>query len=594
MKISSRILAFLMVFVMLLALCACGGSTSGSNTSGNSASNSDKKFFRIGFSYAPDSFNPYKANVSVSEFSLKLIYDTLFVTDLTTGEIANSLCTDHTVTQNDDGTYTWALTIRDGVKWTDGQPLTAEDVAFSLMSAVDFSSLYSVDASVVDKTKITVVDDTHLTFVVDNNYAYIEECLSNVPIVPKHIWNQYFEYGDDGVYTTDDATAESVLDVAPSADNMVSSGLFKWDYADDTCCNLALNTDYWNGTSAADEITLIYNVSDMLTALQSGEIDAAYSVPSSAIASMDGDSNISYVAGLNGNYTCLSFNCHENASSNGNPLLLIPEVRQAIDHCLNKEYIIQMAYGNLGIDDEGIIGANSPYYYDIKTYDGYDGNDVNGAIALLEKAGFTYDANGGAYTSGTRYNADGKPLSFSLYYSSGNTEDSDAATIISAECAEAGIQINAQGIDEYTLWDYTDAYDYDMYMIEWSSYHDPFFVLDYFVWDDGANAYSITDADGNVTYPGWNDTGWNSSDYDTLYHQQVVMNDKDERYPIVQKMIQTVYDAAPISVLGYLTYIQAYNSSRWTGFTQYAGSSQGTIFSSATISQQMRQISYIG
>jgi len=269
-------------------------------------------------------------------------------------------------------------------------------------------------------------------------------------------------------------------------------------------------------------------------------------------------------------------------------------VREAIDRCLDKEYIIQMAYGDLGIADEGIIGANSPYYYDITTYAGYQGDDPDAAVALLEKAGFAYSADGGAYTDGTRYNADGDPLSFSLYYNSDNTEDADAATIIAAECAKIGIQINAQGIEKYTLWNYTDSYDYDMYMIEWSAYSDPFFVLNYFTWNDGANAYSVTDADGNISYLGWNDTGWRSADYDALYQQQAVISDSTERYPIVQKMIQMVYDASPISVLGYLGYVQAYNSAHWSGFTQLGGSSRGMIFTAQIVSQQMLQISYNG
>jgi|GEM_PF-776857 len=594
MKPISRILAFLMVFVLLLALCACGSAPAGGTTTGGNASGNDQVYFRLGFKDGPDSLNPYAADVTVDQFVLSLIYDTLFAYNLQTGEITNSLCTDYTVDKNDDGTCTWNLTLRSDVKFTDGQPVTAEDVAFSLMSAADFSSLYSTDASVVDTKKITVTDATHLSLVADNDYAYIKECLSNVPIVPKHIWNQYFKYGDNGVYTADEDTAQSAKEVTPAAENMIGSGLYKWDYADDTCCTLALNKDYWNGTSDAQFFTLTYNVSNMLTALQSGEIDAAYTANASDIQSLSGNQNFKYVIGDNGDYTCVSFNCHDADYSKGNPLLRVPEVREAIDRCLDKSYIIQMAYGNLGIPDEGIIGANSPYYYDIKNYEGYKGNNPDAAVALLEKAGFTYGADGSAYTSGTRYNADGKPLSFNLYYSSDNTEDGDAATIIAAECSKVGIEINAQSIEKYTLWDYTDSYDYDMYMIEWSAYNDPFFVLNYFVWNDGANAYSTT-VDGTVQYPGgWNDTGWNNQNYDALYKQQVVMSDKTERYPIVQKMIQMVYDASPISVLGYLGYVQAYNSAHWSGFTQLGGNSQGMIFTAPIVSQQMRQIQYNG
>ena len=106
-------------------------------------------------------------------------------------------------------------------------------------------------------------------------------------------------------------------------------------------------------------------------------------------------------------------------------------------------------------------------------YSGFRDSDADGniasAVALLESAGFTLNASGQPYgdadvTAGTpRYNAAGQSLSFRIFVESDNVSYDSCATLIAAQCAKAGIQLNISRYDQSTLWSYTDARDYDMF-----------------------------------------------------------------------------------------------------------------------------------
>ncbi|HMZ06961.1 MAG TPA: ABC transporter substrate-binding protein, partial [Anaerolineales bacterium] len=108
-----KLLYLVVSFAILLSACSGGGN--------------QPAVVRIGWSGSPDTLNPGNAILAVSYTIFELVYDSMYNLNLD-GTFSLSLAESASV--SDDG-VTWTFKIRDGVKWHDGQPLTAEDVAWT-------------------------------------------------------------------------------------------------------------------------------------------------------------------------------------------------------------------------------------------------------------------------------------------------------------------------------------------------------------------------------------------------------------------------------------------------------------------------------
>ncbi len=585
MKPARILIALLLVLAFALPLAACG------------SNDDDTVYFRFGFGDQPDSLNPYYGTHTVSYYVFSSVYDTLFTRDADYN-LANNLCTGYETQVNDDGTCTYTMTVRDDVAWHDGEAFTANDVAFTLYSTYYWSYAHSYDVQFLDPDSIEVVNDTTLTFTVASDYPYITEYLSTCPIYPAHIWKPYFTDDAGSWLAADDEATFAAQEAELSADNMVGTGPFKWYAADDTSCTLVRNDAYWNGKSGIDALVYVYNVSEPLTAIQNGELDACMNMTASALDAIKNDAAFDYAYSMNYGFNCISFNLNApDAGSSANQLIQLKQVRQAIDLCTPRDYILDMAYDGLGVAGDSLLSTNDSYYNNLRTqYAGYrDSNaadSVERAIALVESAGFTYNASGAAYSdadkaaAATRYNAAGEALSFRLYYDSNNTEDQDTCTIVKETCGKAGIELTVQGFDQATLWDYCDAYDYDMYIVEWGAYVDPSFSLSLFQWEDGYWAYAAN---------GYNETGYANGEYDALFNEQLYAKDDAQRRATVNRMQEIVYEDCPMIILGYFYYLQPINAAKWSGYSQLPqGNEYGLLWDYTTMPYQLLHLTYIG
>jgi len=580
MKPAKRIIALLLALALAVPLAACGGNED------------DTAYFRFGFGEEPDSLNPYLGTHTISYYVNNSIYDSLFARGADY-ELSGSLCAAYETALNDDGSCVYTMTIRDGVKWQDGEALTAGDVAFTLYTTYYWSASHSYDLLFLDPDSIEVANDTTLSFTVEADYPYILEYLAYCPILPEHVWKQCFTDDAGNWLSPDDETVYDKLQLDLTAENMTGSGPFKWHGADETACTLVRNDGYWNGKSGIDALVYVYHVSEPLTALQNGELDACEYMTASALDALKSDGRFDHSLSMIYGFTGISFNLNSpDAGSTANQALQVKEVRQAIDYCAERGRILELAYGGLGAAGGSPLSANSKYYENLADYANYRDSDaednVERAVALLEGAGFTFNASGAAYSDADReagaprYNANGEGLVFRLWYDSNNTEDQDACTMIKTECALAGIELGVQGYEQTTLWDSTAALDYDMYVVEWGAYVDPSFALSLFIWEDGYWAYAEN---------GYNETGYASGEYDALYNEQLYAKDEAERRSLVKRMQEMVYEDCPMAVLGYFYYIQPVNSAKWQGYSQLPrGSEYGLLWDYTSIYYQLMHL----
>ncbi len=173
----------------------------------------DDKILNLGQGGDINLLNPLATKTGQDIYMLKNIYDPLVRLDIN-GEVVNWIATE--VKELDDTTI--EVSIREDVKFHDGQPLTVEDVKFTFEFAKEVKSpTYSQYVRNIESIEIN--DENTLTFKLDKPYApFMSNTLSQCLILPKHVWGElYEEKGADGVLTWENS-------------NPVGSGPFVFDY----------------------------------------------------------------------------------------------------------------------------------------------------------------------------------------------------------------------------------------------------------------------------------------------------------------------------------------------------------------------------
>ena len=234
--------------------------------------------FWFGDSYAEDAFveggtyteatlgevkslNPLFATTSSEEVLSKLMFATITTVDYS-GHLGNQLA--QSVTASADG-KTWTVRLRDGLKWSDGEPITAEDVVFTvkLIQDKDVNTIYE---SNFEKVKVSIGEDGAVVFQLAAPYADFISALE-VPVVPKHIL--------EGANTAN--LVENNFSNAP-----VTSGAFLYNAVQtgrggkSDVYYLTDNPDYYLGKPMLDSFAVhTYETKqDLIDAVNAGEVTA--------------------------------------------------------------------------------------------------------------------------------------------------------------------------------------------------------------------------------------------------------------------------------------------------------------------------------
>ena len=178
----------------------------------------------------PSNWNPWNGG-GYSIGSVGLIYETLFIYDPLTDTFSPWLA--ESAEWTDD--TTWHVKLREGLTWTDGTPLTADDVKFT-MELADPNGAYKVGLAFQNMWKslnsIDKIDDLNLDFKFKENPPYQEVgfyFMYQVPIVPKHLW--------EGM-STEDITGGA-------NENPVGSGMYLAELMDQDRAVLVRNDNWW-------------------------------------------------------------------------------------------------------------------------------------------------------------------------------------------------------------------------------------------------------------------------------------------------------------------------------------------------------------
>ena len=412
------------------------------------------------------------------------------------GTLQPELATGYTV--SDDG-LTYTFTLREGLTWSDGEPLTAEDFVYSWQRAADpangavYSYLYSVIAGYGTDAGLAVsASEDGLSFTVE----LVAPCpymldLAAFPAfypVPQHCVEAAEGYlNEDG----------SLLDPGAWATEagFVTSGAYTLEsWTHDESMVYVKNPNYWNAQSVTMErLEFMLSADDatIYAAYRAGDLDFIDTVPADEMPALleSGDPEF-YVADNLGTYF-LCFNVNS-PMFEGMTDAQAANVRKAISMLIDRTWISEtvrlteppantfvpaaMADGNGGIFRQNDDAYTYPDAEDV----GYMSltSDVEGAIALLEEAGYTFE--GGVLSAET-------PLSFEYLVNPG-TQHEGVAQLIQEDLAVVGIEMTIRSVEWNVLPGEMMAGNFDMGRLGMNAdFNDPICFLEMFTTASGNN-----------------------------------------------------------------------------------------------------------
>ncbi len=427
--------AAVVVAVGLLAAACSSHSTAGTSSTNSSTakvggvlsiSNEQGGLWTCGF-------NPF--NPAVNTTSVGFVYEPLvFVNALKSGSTTPWLATKYDWSAD---TKTLTFTIRDGVKWSDGQPMTAADVAytFNLLKqkpGLDLNSVWSVLTSVTQQGANQVV----MTFS-GPAVPYFYYIADQVGIVPQHIWSKLT--GDPGTYVDADPIGTGPYMVKPCSPQNIT---------------YVRNPNYWQPglPKVAKVLYPAYTSNDP------ANLD---------LATGKAQWGSQFIPGIDAAYKSKSPDHHywfppvNNVSvfiNQTNSTLSDKVLRQAMAFGIDREKVSKVAeYGyEPAANQSGIVSPTYSSWLDKAQASQYGYTfDAAKAQSMLDAAGYKKGSDG-IYVSPS-----GKRLSFSMINIGDYSDWVASAREVAVDLKQVGIEVKAENLssDDYDSRLYNGKYD---------------------------------------------------------------------------------------------------------------------------------------
>jgi peptide/nickel transport system substrate-binding protein len=493
----------------------------------------------IGRTAAPDSLNTGAAYLSEAFDIFYLTYDSLITSDLR-NQPQPQLAKEWSV--GPDG-KTWTFKLHDGAKWSDGQPLTAEDVAFTWNMINKFDAFALIKDYTSHLKSAEAKDPSTVVLTFDTPVANTVERFSGVFILPKHIWEKFKDEKAATEYENTD---------------LVGSGPFTLaEYKQGEFVRLKANKDYYLDPPKIDEVIYkVYGNADALVqALKSGEVDLIE--PSqTAVKTLQSEQNVKVEIGNGLSLTDIIFNVtdkkncpKDTGKCTGHPALKDVKVRQALAYATDKQQLIDVVLLGLGTPGLSLVmpGHGEPFNSSLQDYS----YDVEKAKQMLEDAGYK-DTDGDGIRE---MPGDPKtPLSFRYSYPSDQlTNGPRFGELLSDMWKQAGVELKIQPVQADTLTAACcPAFDVDIMNWGWTAGPDP------------ASLLGIVTTRNIPT--GTSETGYSNPEYDKLFDEQETTVDAAKRKDLIWKMQEILVRDVPYIIPYYAQKVEAYRTDRFQGW----------------------------
>lgn len=438
---------------------------------------------------------------------------------------------------------TWTFHIPENRVWSDGKPITAEDVAWTYTQIMTVPDLQAANGSLVTNFASVTAKDAR-TLVIEMKTPQAANPGTDIPIVPKHIW----ESQDKATYLNEIT--------AP----VVGSGpFFTKNYVKGQIVELAPNPKFWGGAPKIGGLTWVYykNTDAAVQGLKAGEIDLVSGLTIAQFNSLTGTQGITTSNGAGRRYQGININPGAKTRDgqpfgDGNPVLQDATVRKAIRMAIDRSTLIEKVLGGLAKPGVTQVPAMYGEYTGLPAGVQQLSFDIPGANKLLDDAGYAKGSDG------VRLDKQGKPIKLRLMGRSSAAEHAQMAEFVKPWLKQIGVDVDVQMVANTQVSNDSSAGRYDLYFTGWGIGPDPEYQLSI---NTCASLPAGTDGKNNS-----NENNWCDPKFDALYAQQHSELDKAKRADLVKQAFGVVYDAHVLDVLYYADTLEAWRSDRFTDF----------------------------
>jgi peptide/nickel transport system substrate-binding protein len=428
----------------------------------------------------------------------------------------------------------WTFTIRSGLKWSDGKPITAADAAWTLNLIMHNSTAATANGALVANfATVTAPNATTLVITTkqpEANMLYVSNPITGIPIVPEHIW------------TSEVAHLGSFKNM-----NFPVVGYGPWiatGYVPNQYATLTANPDFFMGAPKFHTLIMQYftNGDAAVAALRSGQISEIDDLTATQYEALKGTKNMQLVPSVSNGWTAIELNPGARTKSgkafgDGNPALQDPRVRDAIEMAINKQELVTKVWDGLAVTGAGYLPPAYPQFMWTPPASGALTYDPSKASLLLTQAGYKMGPNGIRIDPKTH-----KPLVLRLGIHSDETSDTEMAPYLQEWLKAIGIGVNVQSMSFNQLNAVLPKGDWDILSDSWGTGPDPTYLL---------SIQTCGDLPDNTTSPGNTDAFFCNKAYDSLFSQQSTEFTTAQRVSTIDKMQQNLYQNAVDVILYY-------------------------------------------
>ena len=400
----------------------------------------------------PKTFNPFNTKDNISAQMSEIMYDGLVTTNPVTGETIPKLAKSFSVNGKE-----YIVNLRHGLKWSDGKPITADDVVFTWQNIIfdGFGNTSTRDSVMIDGKLPTVekIDDYTVKFVTPEPFAPFLRMLSS-PIAPKHIFQPAVSRGReyfDGFLSTNTNPKE-----------FVTSGAFRLkEYVPAQRVVFERNPNYYEINKDGKKLPyldkLVYlivgDINNQVLKFEGGELDEI-SLQGANVArfkEMEKHSDFTvFNIGPDTGTMYLSMNMNNRKDEKGKyyvePKKQVwfqdKNFRQAVDYALDRKNMVFNIANGLGYPLFTPETLNSIFLNKkLKPYD----KNIEKSKELLKKSGFTWDK------AGHLIDRFGNHVEFDLYTNAGNTEREAIGVMVKQDLEDLGMKVNFKPIEFNSL-----------------------------------------------------------------------------------------------------------------------------------------------
>lgn len=460
------------------------------------------------------SFHPYLTTDASSNNAQGNVWDgSLLTLDENTLQFKPSMAYSYTVSE--DG-LTYVFELQDGIRWSDGTPLTAHDFEWTYNQVIKPENEYPYLSSLEEITSYKALDDKTIEIKIDEPYCPALSTVSGaITPLPQHIWEN-LDWKDP--------------EKNPEINHpTVISGPYKllnWDR--DQFSEYEANADYWYHGAANITRRVIEIVPDpdiSYEKMKSGETDTGVITPENLDEARQLP-NINvyewWPAAAQWAYIGL------NLRTEGMPTTDI-NVRHALSYAIDKDLMTEQVMEGQAKRQCSVFPETSwAYTSDVECYD----YNKESAIATFAEAGYILDGT-------TMLTPDGEPLVLKLIYGPNTSKTLELMSVfVQANLAEIGVKVDIQALEWASFLEATDAEnpDWDMYLGAWRASIEPQYMEQ--IWSE-------------ENIPSLNSVGYINKDVEQFFDEAGKNCDVDfrkEKFAEIQKILA---DESPYIFLFY-------------------------------------------